>query len=363
VTTDSGRSAPTTRVLAQGDPKQPKQEVPPGFPSILDPNPAAIASPATETTGRRTALADWIAGRDNPLTARVIVNRLWQGHFGAGIVATPNDFGYSGARPSHPELLDWIDVELIDRGWSLKAIHRLIVTSAAYRQGSGDVEASRRADPENRLIWRQNVRRLDAESLRDAMLAVSGRLRPVGSGPARWPAVPEAVLEGQPAILEVRHGDAGGRLQDWYAEPADATDVRSLFLVQKRSVPLPLLQPFDLPDMTTSCARRLVTTVAPQALSLLNSDDAIRWSRAFADCVARDAGDDPARQVERGFRLALARPPSGDEAALAVDLLRRHAQRYRGDDPGRPEGPSPDRRALGDLCRALMNLNEFVYID
>src|SRR5262249_51201365 len=158
---------------------------------------------------------------------------------------------------------------------------------------------------------------------------------PVGAGPARWPAVPEAVLEVQPAILEARHGDAGGRLQDWYAEPADVTDVRSLFLVQKRSVPLPLLPPFELPDMTTSCARRRVTTVAPQALSLLNSDDAIRWARAFADRVAREAGADPARRAECAFRLALARPPSGEEAAPAVDLLLRHARRYQGQGHGR----------------------------
>ncbi len=359
--TDSGKTAPAMRVFAGGDFTRPAKEVPPGFPSILDPNPAIVNESLADTTGRRLALAAWITSRDNPLTARVVVNRLWQGHFGAGLVATPNDLGYSGARPTHPELLDWLAVEFMDRGWSLKVIHRLLVTSATYRQASTSDSGRSKLDPDNALLWRQNVRRLDAEGLRDAILAVSGRLVPDSSGPPRWPPVPEEILEAQPAILEFRHGGADGRLQDWYGQPAEATDVRSVFLVQKRSVPILFLQPFDLPDMTISCARRTVTTVAPQALALLNSPDMARWSTAFADRVAQLAGDDPARQADLAFRLALLRPPSEEELTPSVDLLRRHAELYR--VRSAPGQPSPDRRALADLCRALFNVNEFAYLD
>ena len=360
VMTDAGRSAPPTNVFFQGDFTQPRDEVAPGYPSALDPNPATIETPPTETTGRRLALARWIASRDNPWTARVVVNRIWQGYFGRGLVATPNDFGHAGARPTHPELLDWLAAELMEHGWSLKHIHRLIATSAAYRRASADDPARRAVDPENRLLWRQEVRRLDAEALRDSLIAVSGRLLPVDSGPPRWPPVAEAVLEVQPAIIEARHDD-GGRLQNWYAEPAESTDVRSVFLVQKRSVPLPLLLPFDLPDTTASCARRSSTTVAPQALTLLNNPDVVRWSRAFADRVAWSAGADPSARAGAAFRLAFQREPDADEKGMALDLLRRHADLYAKDDAAKL-GP-PDVRALADLCRALMNANEFLYID
>ena len=360
VMTETGRSATPTHVFFQGDFTQPREAVEPGYPSALDPNPAVIRPPATESTGRRLALARWITSRENPWTARVIVNRIWQGYFGRGLVATPNDFGHAGARPSHPELLDWLATELMDHGWSLKHIHRLIATSAVYRQSSLDDPGRRPIDPENRLLWRQEIRRLDAESLRDSLLSVSGRLLPVNSGPPRWPPVAEAVLEVQPAIIEARHDD-GGRLQDWYAEPAETTDVRSVFLVQKRSIPLPLLLPFDLPDTTVSCARRSTTTVAPQALTLLNNPDVVRWSRAFADRVAAEAGGDgPARAVA-AFRLGLQRDPQPDEQALALELLRRNADLYAKDD-ATELGPA-DRRALADLCRAIMNVNEFLYID
>ena len=251
----------------------------------------------------------------------------------------------------------------MESGWSLKAIHRLMVTSSAYRQSSmGDPDRAR-LDPDNRRLWRQNVRRLDAEGLRDALLAVSGRLLPADSGPPRWPPVPEEILEAQPAILEFRHGGADGRMQDWYGQAAEVTDVRSIFLVQKRSVPILFLQPFDLPDMTTSCARRTVTTVAPQALALLNGPDMARWSRAFADRAWEAAGDDPARQAEHAFRLALLRPPGPEEMAAAVDLLRRHSDLYRAKSGPGPDQAAPGRRALVDLCRALFNVNEFAYLD
>jgi mono/diheme cytochrome c family protein len=334
--------ATATHLNAQGDYKKPRAEVQPGVPSVFDPNPLPPAAVPTKTTGRRTALARWVASPDNPLTARVMVNRLWQHHFGRGLVATPNDFGYAGAGPSHPELLDWLATEFVKSGWSVKAMHRLMVTSAAYRQASVETPGHNR-DSDNRLLHRQAARRLDAESLRDALLLVSGRLRPDAGGPPRWPAVAEDILLSNPAIFEAREGKAGGRLQDYVPDPDDRADVRSLYLVQKRSVPYPFLQPFDLPDTGASCGCRAATTVAPQALALLNSPTAARVSKAFAGRVATEAGSDPGRQVETAFALALTREPTADERALARRLVADYG--------------------LDALARALLNLNEFVTVD
>ena len=209
--TDTGPSAPPTVLFAGGDYQQPKEEVPPGFLSVLDPNPAAIQPPRSGfSTGRRTALANWIASGDNPYTARVMVNRIWQHHFGRGIVATPNDFGYSGARPANPALLDWLANEFARDGWSIKRLHRLMVLSSAYRQTSAIDPKRKAVDPDNTLLWRQNIRRHEAETLRDSLLAVSGLLLPVGDGPPRWPPVQQDLLDAQPSILET-HSDADAR--------------------------------------------------------------------------------------------------------------------------------------------------------
>ena len=349
---DSGTTAPPTNIFYQGDFSTPREEVAPGFLSILDPNPAEITPPAGgKTTGRRTALADWIVSPDNPLTARVMVTRLWQHHFGHGLVETANDFGFSGARPTNPQLLDWLAVQFVEQGWSIKQMHRLMVLSATYRQSSVDDEARHQIDPDNALLWRQNVQRLDAETLHDALLAVSGKLLPVDSGPPAWPDMPPEIIKGQPKTTE-----RTDRLQGWYTSPDEQTYVRSLFLIQKRSIAIPFLEVFDLPDFITSCARRNTTTVAPQALSLLNSRLAMEVSRAFAARVAAEA-EGPAR-IERAYWLALGRVPDDDERALCSELLARHAEIHR--EAGRE---SPEQAALVDLCRTLVNLNEFVYLD
>lgn len=357
---------PATHVLYQGDFRSPRAEVSPGFPSVLYPGDAKVGLSHGKSSGRRLALANWIASADNPWTARVLVNRVWQQHFGMGLVATPNDLGYTGARPSHPELLDWLATEFVRDGWSLKRLHRVIVTSEAYRQTS--LAADERGaviDPNNVLLWRQNVRRLDAETLRDSLLSVAGLLRPYDSGKPLWPEVPEELLHAQPAILEAIKGGDEGRMQGWYADPLEQTDVRSVFLIRKRCLPIPFLQTFDLPDTTVSCARRDATVVAPQALMLLNSPAAIRFAEAFADRVAKppgplsfDADDLPGRATETIFRLALCRSPDAAESKLAIELLRRHTAQHRaaGDEQA-------EQRALVDLCRAVLNLNEFLYID
>lgn len=361
---------PATHVFYQGDFHTPKEEVAPGFVSVILPGPAKIEPPRPETTGRRLALANWIVSPENPWTARVFVNRIWQQHFGAGLVATPNDFGYSGARPTHPELLDWLAMEFIQQGWSVKQLHRTIVTSKTYCQQSGDREEARAVDPDNHLLWRQNVQRLDAETLRDSLLAVSGLLRQEGGGKAKWPAVPEELLYAQPGIQEAIKGEDSGRMQGWFTDPPEETDVRSLYLVRKRCLPIPFLQAFDLPDTTVSCARRDRTVVAPQALMLLNSEDGVRYARALAERllneesakVETNAGGfetlGPAI-VQRAFHDTLCRKPDVDEERLSLEFLKSQAEQHRA--AGDPDGA--ELKAVVDLCRAVLNLNEFAYYD
>ncbi len=232
-------------------------------------------------------------------------------------------------------------------------MQRLILLSASYRQNSVDDEAKRTLDPDNVLLWRQNVQRLDAETLRDALLAVSGKLLPVDSGPPVWPELPAEVKQGQPKFLEKTD-----RLQGWYTSPEQQTYVRSLFLIRKRAMAVPFLEVFDLPDFITSCARRNTTTVAPQALSLLNGPMATDLARAFATRVAEEAGPERQQRIARAYWLALARAPETDEQAHCAELLGRHVEIHRS-----AGHQIPEQAALVDLCRTLMNLNEFAYID
>lgn len=348
---------PATHVLAQGSHRNPREEVVPGVFAAFDP--AAIEHsppPGGRTSGRRLALAAWLVSDANPLTARVIVNRVWQRLFGRGLVATPNDFGFRGARPTHPELLDWLACEFRERGWSLKDLHRSILRSAAYRRSSvftPDDDEARLLDRDNDLLWRQNPRRLEAESIRDSLLSVAGLLREDRGGPPRWPPVAEEILHANPAILEFFKEGADGRPQGWYAQPIEETFVRSVYLVRKRSLPLPFLQPFDLPDGVSPCGRRDVTTVAPQSLNLLNDDLVIRAATALAERVRAEVGDDSGAWPAAAVRIVLQRGIEPEEEAAAADLLSRHAALH----------DAAQVRALVDLCRALLNVNEFLHID
>jgi mono/diheme cytochrome c family protein len=361
---DSGGEAPATHILYQGDYASPREDVVPGYVTVLYPGPAQIEKLREGTTGRRTALANWIVSDTNPWTARVIVNRIWAQHFSTGIVATPNDFGFSGARPTHPELLDWLANEFVQQGWSIKKLHRWIVLSDAYQQSSV-AETIPEVDPENTLLWRQNLRRLDAEALRDSLLAVSGLLQPLQGGRPLWPEVPEELTHAQPAILEaIKDGD-GGRMQGWYTDPPEKTHVRSLYLIRKRCLPIPFLQSFDLPDSTVSCARRDTTVVAPQALMLLNSPEGILYAEALADRVLSDAqkhplpNTDPEQSaIERLFQLTLNRPPTAEERLLADEHLQDGRRNF-----AEVDAASRSRMAFVSLCRAMLNLNEFVYVD
>jgi mono/diheme cytochrome c family protein len=334
----------TVHLLFQGDITEPKEPVAPGLPSFFEPAPATIPAGGTRGVARRAFLADWIASGENPFTARVMVNRIWMHHFGSALFSNPNDLGYAGGRPTHPELLDWLATEFVAGKWSIKNLHRLIVTSRAYRQGSADSAAGRTRDPDNRLYWRQNVRRLDAETLRDAMLASSGLLRERAGGRPLWPPLPEEILRAQPGVLEALEGKDSGRRQGWFTDPEQECDVRTLYLVQKRSIPLPFLQAFDLPDSSVSCARRDVTTVAPQALNLLNSEFTLRCATAMAETCA--SGEDAGRFIRRVIERAFGRDATAAEVESARTFL------LKTGTTGRLE-----------FCRAMLNANEFVYID
>ncbi|MBX3748439.1 MAG: DUF1553 domain-containing protein [Verrucomicrobiae bacterium] len=340
--TDRSGPVPATRIHFQGDPRSERDLVSPGYPSILDPNPAVIeAPPNPATTGRRWTLAHWIASPDNPLTARVMVNRVWQWLMGEGLVTTPNDFGWAGARPGHPELLDWLAREFMAQGWSLKGLHRLILTSAAYRQTSR-VEAeggSPGLAEAGAFVGPRPLRRLSAEQLRDALLGVSGRLRDVPGGRPVWLDLPPDILKANPAFLD----DNAEKTKGWYPSPAGERPVRSLYLVQKRTVRLPFLETFDQPENSVSCPQRTSSIVAPQALTLLNGDEAIAAAQALGERVLAEAGSDPEAQVRRAFVRALQREPDPEEMMACRRFL-------KGSD-------------LVQLCRALLNVNEFVFVD
>jgi hypothetical protein len=332
------------KIFAQGDPDQPREEVSPGIPAIFDPQAATVTKPAAGGSGRRTALADWIFSPQNPLTARVMANHLWQRCFGAGIVSTAGDFGWSGSRPSHPGLLDHLAVKLREDGWSLKKTVRRMVTSATYRQAAFVRDDAARAkamsmDGDNALLWRMNPRRLTAEQLRDAMLAVSGVLTECDGGPPRWPSLPDEVLAANPAFYD----DNSEKTKGWYPSPPEKLNVRSIYLVQKRSVRLPFMETFDLPDNFMTCTRRASSTVAPQAATLLNNPMAVDLAKAFAARVENEAGTDAARLVRTAWRHAFGREPDDSERGAALKLL---------------EGGM-----LTEFCRALLNLNEFIYLD
>jgi hypothetical protein len=360
---------PATHLLAQGSYRNPREEVLPGVLAAFDPAPLALRPPpGGRTTGRRLALARWLASDGNPLTARVIVNRVWQRLFGRGIVATPNDFGFRGAPPSHPELLDWLACEFREGGWSLKSLHRAILLTEAYQQisAAADPMPAHRADPDNLLLWRQHPRRLGAEAIRDALLAVAGLLREERGGPPRWPPVAEEILHANPAILEFLKEGADGRPQGWNAQPVEETLVRSVYLVRKRSLPLPFLQPFDLPDGVSPCGCRDVTTVASQSLNLLNDDLVLRAAEGLADRVEGTVGDDVDAWPAVVVRLALGRAIEPEEQEAAADLVDRHIaihQASPGEAPGDERGGTAARRALVDLCRAILNVTEFLHVD
>jgi mono/diheme cytochrome c family protein len=331
--TQGGDFLEQTCFLKRGDPNQKEGVAPQGFLQVLTRSPEAethwqtTPPPCWHTSYRRAALAAWMTDAEQgagALLARVVVNRLWQHHFGRGIVATPSDFGYQGERPSHPELLDWLAGELIANGWHLKPIHKLIMLSGTYAQGI-EADARRSAvDPENRLLWRRVPRRLEAEAIRDAMLAVSGTLDRSMFGP----------------------GTLDARMKR-----------RSIYFSVKRSQLVPAMVLFDAPDGLQGVEQRSTTTVAPQALLLLNNLAVRGYAEAFARRVGA-ANTPPADAVQSGYALALGRPPTSAETADSLQFLREQATAYEKDGK-----PNATNLALEDFCQALLSLNEFLYVD
>jgi len=357
---DIGSEAPRTFLLFKGSFEKPKEEVEPGLLQILYRDPANVSRPtASGTTGRRTALANLLADPRNPLTARVIVNRVWQYHFGKGIVGTPSDFGLKGDRPTHPALLDWLASEFVTQGWSLKHLHRLIMTSATYQQSSANREAASKVDPQNKLLWRFPRQRLEGEVIRDSALAVAGALNTKMGGPSVFPELPA----GMPT-------PRGG----WNVnEQLDERNRRSVYVFVRRNTRYPMFDSFDMPDPHESCARRNVTISPLQALTLLNSKLSLEWAQSFADRVLDAAGPDRERQVDTAFRFAFGRPPDKTERQMASEFFQNHgsivvAREQKGETLALPPGLSASvepayAATLVDFCHMLINANEFVYVN
>jgi len=343
-------------VYLRGNWRTKGDEVQPGLPTVLS------DGKDLQPTNRRKQLAEFIASPENPLTARVAVNRIWKYHFGNGIVKTTSDFGLTGDRPSHPELLDWLAVQFMQGDqsnpkskiqnpksttWSWKAMHRLMVLSNTYRQSSQHNEQAAAKDLDNRLMWRMNPRRLEAEAIRDSMLVVSNKLNKQMYGPGIYPRI-------DPDIVNT------GSRPRWPLDAQDNHDTfrRSIYIFVKRSVPLPLVEVFDCPVTVVTAPNRATSTVSPQALALMNNEFVLEQAKFFAERVTTEAGAEVNQQIARAFQIALHRKPSKQEQDWSLNFLTSQAKGY-----AQKNQDKPDAAALRDFCHALMNLNEFLYVD
>ncbi|MDQ1469712.1 MAG: hypothetical protein QOJ99_1192, partial [Bryobacterales bacterium] len=338
VHTGPGRyQVPPSYFLIRGDVNSHGPETKPGFVKVITyGNPATELPPPTEhTSGRRLALAEWLVSRENPMTARVAVNRIWHHHFGEGIVSTLDNFGKMGEAPTNPELLDWLAVEFVDRGWSMKQMHRLIMTSATYKmasefQNAATLNANMAKDPQDKLLWRHRMQRLDAESIRDAILTASGGLNRQMEGPPVFPVLPQELLKSVSTGIWKQKGDGP---EVWR---------RSVYIYRKRGLPMPMLDVFDLPNQNIACGARNVTTVPTQALTLMNNDFVLNQARLFAKRLEEAAPGDVTKQVELAYQIALTRVPQPEEKQMALEFLKEHG--------------------LGDFTNVMLNLNEFLYM-
>lgn len=350
-------TVPVSHLMIRGDFRRPGAVVEPAFPRAANGSGETIGAPANQPGGRRAALARWLTSGRQPLTPRVMANWIWQHHFGQGLSRTPGDFGAMGDLPSHPELLDWLASELVANGWSLKKLHRLLVGSAAYRRASRPMspdwtpEQSRLAqerwdraaaiDPHNHWLWRMNRRRLEGEAVRDAMLAAAGRLNQGRGGPGVMAPLPSelvaTLLPGQ-----------------WKAsDDNEAIHRRSVYLFVRRNLRYPLFEVLDRPDTNASCPRRNVSTTAPQALAMLNSELSISAARELATFLTASSSQ-ANLQIPLLYERTLGRPPAERELAAALSFLQM---------PPSSNGVSEPPAALVELCLAILNLNEFIYVD
>ncbi|MFO0876048.1 MAG: PSD1 and planctomycete cytochrome C domain-containing protein [Gemmataceae bacterium] len=348
---------PVTHLFNRGDPEQPREAVTPGGLSILNDPPIVEKDSSRATSGRRLALARHLVSGKHPLTARVIVNRVWMHHFGRGLVHTPGDLGQLGDRPTHPELLDWLASEFM-QDWSLKRLHRLLVTSSAYRQSARLDANAYRIDPDNKLLWRMSVRRLEAEAVRDAILTVTGRLNLAQFGEP----VPVMPDESGQVVVGVDRRDTAGYLTKPGRELGNDVYRRSVYIQAKRSMPLTVMETFDNPVPAPCCDKRTASTVAPQALLLMNSQFVVEQAGHFAERVAREAGSEERGRVRLAWRLALGKEPSEADLTGAVAYLAEQTALFSQKPRGKGE-PEPRQRALETFCHALLSSNPFLYVD
>lgn len=335
-----------TYVLTRGSPQAPAEEVSPGFPSVLSPPQALVPESLPEgatSSGRRRVLANWIVDPKNPLTSRVMVNRLWQFHFGRGIVRSTSDFGFQGVAPTHPKLLDWLANAFVEQGWSIKKMHKLIMLSAAYQQSSAPRTEASEKDPINDLFWRFDMRRLTAEEIRDSLLWATNELNTDKMfGPSIYTDIPDAVKAGQS-----RPGSG------WGKSSIEDENRRSIYIHAKRSLPDPLLEAFDMADMDLSCPVRFVTTQPTQALGMLNSEFIGKRAKALADFLKSNAGDSTEARVKMAISRVTQRSATAEETAAGVALI---------DSLTEQEDVEKDQ-ALQYFCLVALNLNEFLYLD
>jgi hypothetical protein len=290
------------------------------------------------------ALARWLTAPDHPLTARVAVNRMWKHHFGTGIVSTPGNFGKTGAAPTHPELLDWLANEFVRCGWSMKAMHRLMVTSTTYRQSSERTAAAASSDPQNRLLSHMPLRRLEAEIVRDSLLFVAGQLNDRPYGP------PDEVDVRGDGLVTAKSTSLGSR--------------RSIFVLHRRTKLPTILENFDSPQMGPNCVERGESIVAPQALHLLNNATIYEWAERFADRVREEVGSEPDLQIARANQLALGRSPSAEELRIAREILEKLTEDWLATLGSQPDAKQlAAKHALRNYCHAVMNSAAFVYVD
>ena len=334
---------PETHILGRGNPHVEKEVVKPGYPDIYNMKDPEIPAPGkdAETAGRRVVLADWIASPDNMLTTRVIANRVWQFHFGRGIVRSSNNFGLLGDAPTHPELLDWLASEVVAKDWKLKALHREIMLSNAYQMSSATNAKADGMDPQNNLFWKFDMRRLTAEEIRDSMLVVAGVFNPKMYGPSIYPKISDEVMAGQSMP------GAG-----WGESSEEDRNRRSIYIHVKRSLLSPLLAAFDYPEPDSSCEARFSTTQPTQALGMLNSDDLQDLSAKLAARLQRERPDDLQAQVRLAYELITSRRPNVEEIEMGLTLIEKLKSEGANDDQARQL-----------FCLAAYNLNEFIFLE
>lgn len=344
VITEVGPVPPPTHLHIRGSAHAEGEIVTPGFPAIWGGEAAEIPAPAegSATSGRRLALARWMTRPDNPRTARVMVNRMWQHHFGRGLSPTPNDFGYLGTPATHPELLDWLATEFVAKGWSMKAIHRLMLNSKTYRLAIASEPEAAAADPANELFWRFNPRRLTAEEVRDSILASTGELNLEMGGPSVFVPMPEEVL--------ATSSTKGGK---WGSSPPDQANRRSIYAKIKRSLQPPMFTDFDLADTDTPCPVRFTTTVPTQALAMMNSEFVHDKAKALADRLIEEHPGDLQAQVRRAFELVISRSPDETEVIRSLAFIGKL----------KTEHQLAPEVALQRFAIAAFSFNEFFYLD